>query len=271
MRAAGLTWGAIYVKAGVLDPYQRLGRALDSSAMSAGLAYLRGRRRRFAALLLPPLLLRALIPFGFMPLIGASGLTLGFCPGEGALPAGLAAATVKLLHAAQSGQLHHAHAPGATSRVAPRATALLLIPAAIMAPQMATACASCGCTLSADAATGYSALPGLRFNLEYDFINQDRLRTGTGAANAAQVVNAPSNPALGGGEIERQTINRYLTLGVNYTPDPRWNFTMLVPYVMRTHTTYGQQSTPYTSAETAPDRISGSRLSELGDLKDRKS
>jgi len=159
------------------------------------------------------------------------------------------------------------HTSGPTSRVARRATALLLTPAALMAPQMATACASCGCTLSADAATGYSALPGLRFNLEYDFINQDRLRTGTGTANAAQVVNAPSNPALGGGEIERQTINRYLTLGVNYTPDPRWNFTMLVPYVMRTHTTYGQQSTPYTSAETAPDRISGSRLSELGDVK----
>src|SRR5207253_10855142 len=42
---------------------------------------------------------------------------------------------------------------------------------------------------------------------------------------------------------------------------------MLVPYVMRTHTTYGQQSTPYTSAETAPDQISGSRLSELGVIK----
>jgi len=112
MRAAGLTWGAIYVKAGVLDPYQRLGRAVDSSAMSAGLPYLRGRRRRFAALLLPALLLRALIPFGFMPLIGASGLTLGFCPGEGALPAGLAAANVELLRAAHSGQLHHDHAPG---------------------------------------------------------------------------------------------------------------------------------------------------------------
>src|SRR5439155_25316132 len=87
------------------------------------------------------------------------------------------------------------HTSGPTSRVAPRATALLLIPAAIMVPQMATACASRGCTLSADAATGYSAQPGLRFNLEYDFLNQDRLRTGTGPANAAQVGNAPSHPA----------------------------------------------------------------------------
>src|SRR5437763_12768209 len=99
--------------AGVLDPDQRLGPAVDSAARSAGLPFLRGRRGRVAALLLPALLLRALLPFGFMPLAGGNGLTFGFCPGEGALPAGLAAANVKLLHAAQSGQLHHDHAPGA--------------------------------------------------------------------------------------------------------------------------------------------------------------
>jgi hypothetical protein len=80
--------------------------------MSAGLPYLRGRRRRLATLLLPALLLRALIPFGFMPLAGVGGLTIGFCPGEGALPAGFAAANVKLLHAAQPAQLHHDHTSG---------------------------------------------------------------------------------------------------------------------------------------------------------------
>jgi hypothetical protein len=146
------------------------------------------------------------------------------------------------------------------------ALAALLVPA-LLASQPARACATCGCTLSADAAAGYSALPGLRFNFEYDFISQDQLRSGTGTAGAARVVNAPSNPALGGGEIEKQTINRYLTLGVSYAPDPSWNFTMLVPYVMRSHTTFGQQSTPYMSSETAPDQVSGARLSELGDLK----
>lgn len=76
--------------------------------MSAGLPYLRGHRRRFATLLLPALLLRALIPFGFMPLLGGSGLTIGFCPGEGALPAGLVAANVQLQHAAHLG---HDHSP----------------------------------------------------------------------------------------------------------------------------------------------------------------
>jgi hypothetical protein len=158
----------------------------------------------------------------------------------------------------------HAHAlPGRTARRA----ATLMIATALLAPQTLLACATCGCTLSADAAAGYTAVPGLRFNFEYDFINQDQLRSGTSTANAAQVVNAPSNAALGGGEIERQTINRYLTMGVNYTPDPDWNMTLLVPYVMRTHTTYGQQNTPYTSAETAPNQISGAQLSELGDVK----
>src|SRR5437764_15141392 len=99
MRVPGNSGGT----AGVLDPYQRLGQAVDSSAMSAGLPYLRGRRRRFAALLLPALLLRALIPFGFMPLAGGNGLTLGLCPGEGALTSVLASAHVKLMTAALRG------------------------------------------------------------------------------------------------------------------------------------------------------------------------
>lgn len=135
------------------------------------------------------------------------------------------------------------------------------------APGAAWACATCGCTLSADAAAGYSAIPGLRFNFEYDYINQDRLRAGTGAATPAQVINSPSNPALGGGEIEKQTINRYLTMGMSYSPNSEWNIGVLVPYVMRTHTTFGQQQTPYTTSQTAPDQISGSRLSDLGDIK----
>lgn len=135
------------------------------------------------------------------------------------------------------------------------------------APGAAWACATCGCTLSADAAAGYSAIPGLRFNFEYDYINQDRLRSGTGTATPAQVINNPSNPALGGGEIEKQTINRYLTMGMSYSPNSEWNIGVLVPYVMRTHTTFGQQSTPYTSSETASDQISGARLSDPGDVK----
>jgi len=137
----------------------------------------------------------------------------------------------------------------------------------LIAPLSSWACATCGCTVNSDAAMGYSSATGLRVNLEYTYIDQDELRSGTGTAAPATVVNSPSNPALGGGEIEKQTINRYLTLGLSYRPSADWNFNVLVPYVSRDHTTYGNQTEPYTSSETAPDQISGAHVSNLGDVK----
>jgi hypothetical protein len=135
------------------------------------------------------------------------------------------------------------------------------------APLPAWACATCGCTVNSDAAMGFSAASGWRVNLEYTFIDQDELRAGTGYTTPAAVVNHPSNPSLGGGEIEKGTINRYLTLGVSYRPDADWNFNLLVPYVSRTHETYGQQQSPYTPSESAPDQISGAHVDSLGDAR----
>ncbi|MDP8985753.1 MAG: transporter [Pseudomonadota bacterium] len=136
-----------------------------------------------------------------------------------------------------------------------------------IAPLSSWACATCGCTVNSDAAMGFSATPGWRVNLEYTYIDQDELRIGTRSATPAEVVNQPSNRALGGGEIEKDTINRYLTVGISYRPTADWNINLLVPYVVRTHTTYGTQSQPYTPAETAPDQISGARVDSLGDVK----
>src|ERR1700733_14541320 len=84
-----------------------------------------------------------------------------------------------------------------------------------IAPVPIWACATCGCTVNSDAAMGYSAATGWRVNLEYTYIDQDQLRIGTRTATPAEVVNNPSNPALGGGEIEKDTITRYPTSGVN--------------------------------------------------------
>ncbi len=150
-----------------------------------------------------------------------------------------------------------------------RATNRLLVAAvaASAMPTLSWACATCGCTVNSDAAMGYSVASGWRLNLEYTYIDQDQLRTGTRAASAAEVVNNPSNPALGGGEIEKQTINRYLTFGLSYRPSADWNFNLLVPDVSRDHTTYGQQQQPYTPSESAPDQISGAHVSHLGDVK----
>jgi hypothetical protein len=119
-------------------------------------------------------------------------------------------------------------------------------------PSLGWACATCGCTLSTDAAMGYSALPGWRINFEYDFINQDQLRSGTHAVSGVP----------DGNELEHQTINRYYNLGVTYSPDPDWNVTVRVPYISRDHTTYGT----FDSTQPLPD-LSHSHSSNLGDIK----
>lgn len=149
-------------------------------------------------------------------------------------------------------------------RNAPGAVACGLL---AMLPLPVWACATCGCTLSSDAAMGYSATSGWRLSAQYDYINQDTLRSGTRSATPAELVNQPSNPSLGGGEIEHGTLNRYLTLGVTYSPNSNWRYDLRVPYIDRDHSTYGQQQSPYTPSQTAPDQLSFAHVSGLGDVK----
>ena len=135
------------------------------------------------------------------------------------------------------------------------------------APLAVQACATCGCTLSTDAATGYSTESGWRVNLDYTFIDQNQLRHGDGTASPQQVVDQPADPSAGGGEIEKQTTNRYINMSVAYRLDADWGFNLLLPWVVRNHTTYGDHEQPYARAQTAPDQVSGARLSELGDIR----
>lgn len=126
--------------------------------------------------------------------------------------------------------------------------------------EAALACATCGCSLSSDAAMGYSADTGWHLSLQYDFIDQNQLRIGTRSVSGAQV--AAVNDAGGAQEVERATINRYATLGVGYAPNPDWNLRLLIPYVDRGHSTYGQATNPLT-----PDQVSGSTTKGLGDIR----
>jgi hypothetical protein len=119
-------------------------------------------------------------------------------------------------------------------------------------PEAAQACASCGCSLSADAAMGYSAMPGWRLSIEYDYINQDQLRSGTQSV--------PGVPA--GNELEHETVNQYITTGLSYSPNSSWNLTLLLPYVIRNHSTYGI----YDPTEPLPE-LSHSFSSSIGDAK----
>ena len=99
---------------------------------------------------------------------------------------------------------------------------------------------------------GYSASAGWRLSVEYDYIHQDQLRSGT-----RSISGVPD-----GNELERETLNRYITTGLSYAPNSDWNVNLLVPYVMRTHSTYGE----FDSTQPLPD-LSSSRSSSLGDVR----
>jgi hypothetical protein len=141
-----------------------------------------------------------------------------------------------------------------------RVTGALALVVFAVCPTVALACATCGCALSTDAAMGYSDIPGWRASLEFDFINQDQLRSGTSSLSNAQV--AAINDAGGSQEVEKQTINRYITAALSYRPNGEWNFNLLVPYVDRSHTTYGAAMNPLT-----PDKVSSASVDSLGDMK----
>jgi hypothetical protein len=121
-----------------------------------------------------------------------------------------------------------------------------------MAAPNAWACATCGCTLSSDAAMGYSAEPGWRLNVEYDYLHQDQLRKGTHAVSGVPP----------GTELEHDTLNRYFTVDLDYRPNADWNIDLKVPYVVRTHSTYGE----FDPDQPLPN-LSYSRSSSLGDIK----
>ncbi|MDA8129277.1 MAG: transporter [Betaproteobacteria bacterium] len=127
-------------------------------------------------------------------------------------------------------------------------------------PTLAQACATCGCSLSSDAATGYSSSTGWTVGLQYDYINQSQLRSGTHAVSAAEV--AAINDMGGDQEVEKNTTTHYITLGIGYAFSQDWNVRMLLPYVDRSHSTYGDAANPLT-----PNMLSEGSVSSIGDAK----
>ena len=142
-------------------------------------------------------------------------------------------------------------------------TTVTLCTAACITPQLSQACATCGCTLNSDAAAGFLPRTGWSFNAEYTTINQNTLRRGSSSANAAEVVNNPTS-----GELEQYTKNQYLNLGMTYGFSPNWNISLLVPYIVRDHASFTDQtSAPFDVAQTNPANLSTSHSRGIGDIK----
>lgn len=131
-------------------------------------------------------------------------------------------------------------------------------------PHLASACASCGCTLSSDWDNlGISSSSGLKLDIRYDYLNQNQLRSGTStiSPSAASQISNNGNAQ----EVEKYTRNDYLTLGLDYSFNPSWGVDLQVPYIFRSHSTLGTASDGVTPGDGGGQY--GSRTSSLGDVK----
>lgn len=134
------------------------------------------------------------------------------------------------------------------------ATALAL--ASLGAMHDAAACAACGCTLSRDWETqGIATTPGFSADLSYDYINQTQQRYASGTASPALI----GALQAAGQEIEDYTATRTITAALNYTGE-NWGVNTQVPFVQRTHGTFG-------TADLAGSSYGSSSESDIGDVR----
>ena len=127
-----------------------------------------------------------------------------------------------------------------------------LVGVAFVLPATSLACSSCGCTLSSDwDSQGFATKPGFRFDLRYDYLNQSQLRNGSHSVDRADF------PPPQDFELEQDTINRYTTLGFDYSGAGDWGVNLQLPYVDRTHSTLPEGET----------EISTSASGSIGDVR----
>lgn len=116
----------------------------------------------------------------------------------------------------------------------------------VTAAAPARACGACGCTLNSDwASQGYAVRPGFRFDLRYDYFNQDQLRRGTRSVDRA-AFEIPNEQ-----EVQEKTLNRNLTATLDYSPSPDWGVTVLIPAFNRYHATLAEGDVDPSMSQTS--------------------
>lgn len=137
-------------------------------------------------------------------------------------------------------------------RIASRAALLATAISSVMVASPAQACASCGCTLTADwLSQGLAAQPGTTFSLRYDYVPQTELQSGTHPVDRS-AIQFPTDR-----EIERYTYNHSLTATVDHQFANDWGVDVQLPILTRPHRTVGEGTT----------EPSFSRTKGIGDLR----
>jgi hypothetical protein len=109
----------------------------------------------------------------------------------------------------------------------------------------AQACASCGCTLTADwLSQGLAAQPGTTFSLRYDYVPQTTLRTGTRTVERGAIT-FPTDR-----EIERYTFNHSLTFTLDHQFANDWGADVQLPVLTRPHKTIVEDTTDPSHSDT---------------------
>lgn len=116
----------------------------------------------------------------------------------------------------------------------------------------AHACASCGCTLTADwLSQGLAAQPGTTFSIRYDYVPQTTLRARTHKLDRS-AISFPTDR-----EIEIHTYNNSATFTLDHQFANDWGLDVQLPVVTRPHETIGE-------GDLTPSR---SDTSGIGDLR----
>ncbi len=141
------------------------------------------------------------------------------------------------------------------------AAAAALLAAPVLLPTTALACATCGCTLDTDDLESDGGADHWRVDLQYTYIDQSQLRSGSHAVSSGTA--AAINDNGGSQEVEQDTRNTYLTLGLTYMPTPDWAVTTQLPYIFRGHSTYGNA----TGDQLTSENLSSANFAQLGDVR----
>jgi hypothetical protein len=121
-----------------------------------------------------------------------------------------------------------------------------------LAPIAAEACSACGCTLDTDDAVATAGSTGLRVDGRFDYVNQNELLLGGKTPGAADL-----DPTQR--EVQHQTRNYMMTLGIDYSFDGPWGVNLAIPVFDRFHTSYSDPDNP--------GILSGSKWTELSDVR----
>lgn len=114
--------------------------------------------------------------------------------------------------------------------------AAALSPLAMASP--AQACASCGCTLTADwLSQGLAAQPGTTLSLRYDYVPQTELQSGTHRVDRGAIAFPTTR------EIERYTYNHSVTATIDHQFANDWGLDVQLPFVTRPHRTIAEGDT----------------------------